>query len=147
MKDIYSKTTFINLDNDGLDKKKLKKQKPIEPVVGWLVIIDGYGIGQSFELKRGINEIGRDERNNISLDFGDDDIDTIRHFMIIFNHAKGSFLIQSGNNDNNIVLNEEKMYYFDELNSGDTIKVGSTTLKFISFCNKSCIWDFDKLLS
>jgi len=142
----YSRTTFVNLDSEGLDEKKLKKQKPIEPVVGWLVIVGGYGMGQSFELKRGLNEIGQDEVNSISINFGDDGIDSIRHFIIIFNHTKGNFLIQSGSNDSDIVLNEEKMYYFDELNSGDTIKIGSTTLKFISFCSQSCRWDFDKLL-
>jgi hypothetical protein len=142
----YSRTTFVNLDNDELDEKLLKKQEPIDPVVGWLVIVGGYGMGKSFELKRGLNEIGQDKVNKISIDFGDNSINSIRHLIVIFDHTKGSFLIQSGSNDSDIVLNGKKMYYFDELKSGDTIQVGSTTMRFVSFCTESCTWDFDKLL-
>ena len=141
----YSKTTFVNLDSDEGTKKELKKEKLIEPVVGWLVIIGGHGIGKSFELKRGLNEIGRDKGNSIAIAFGDDKINNIRHCIIIFDHSRGKFLIQSGSNDSHILLNEKNLYYFHELSSSDTIKIGSTTMKFISFCSESCTWDFDKL--
>ena len=142
----YSKTTFVKLDDDGLDEKELESQKPLNPVVGWLVIIVGHGMGKSFELKRGLNEIGKDKENSISLDYGDDSINALRHFIVIYDHTKGNFLIQNGSNDNEIFLNNKKMFYFDTLSTTDTIKVGSTTMKFISFCNETCVWDFDKLL-
>ena len=142
----YSKTTFVKLDDDGLDEKELESQKPVNPVVGWLVIVAGHGIGKSFELKRGLNEIGKDKENSISLDYGDDSINGLRHFIVIYDHTKGNFLIQNGSNDNEIFLNDKKMFYFDTLSTTDTIKVGSTTMRFISFCNETCVWDFDKLV-
>jgi len=141
-----STTTFVRLDDDELDEKELESQKPVSPVVGWLVIVDGHGVGKSFELKRGLNEIGKDKENSISLDYGDDSINALRHFIVIYDHTKGNFLIQNGSNDNEIFLNNKKMFYFDTLSTTDTIKVGSTTMKFISFCNETCVWDFDKLL-
>jgi hypothetical protein len=50
-----------------------------EPVVGWLVITSGPGRGQSLQLGYGMNSIGRNEAQRVSLDFGDEEISRENH--------------------------------------------------------------------
>src|SRR5437016_3540214 len=45
-----------------------------EPVVGWLVIVNGPGKGRSLTLGHGINDIARSSEARIPLNFGDNEI-------------------------------------------------------------------------
>ncbi len=45
-----------------------------DPVVGWLVVVGGPGIGQFRPIFEGNNSMGRGAGNRIPIDFGDDAI-------------------------------------------------------------------------
>jgi len=128
---------------------KSSKPKPqnsrgvvMEAVVAWLVIIDGLGMGKSFEIHSGINDIGKGSQNSISIDFNDNKIEDIRHFVIIYDYKKQAFLIQKGSNNAQLFLNNKEILFFENLEDGDIIKVGDTTMKFVAFCKNEFQWNF-----
>lgn len=141
--------TIVIKNNDkkssnSVSKRQRKQEKVEKAVVGWLVIIEGSGIGKSFEIFGGINDIGRGVDNTISIDFEDNSIEVIRHFVIIFDYTKQAFLIQKGSNNSKLFLNSKEILFFENLKDEDTIKVGNTTLKFVAFCNEKFNWNFEE---
>src|SRR4051812_44367437 len=46
---------------------KTNQNVSADPVVGWLVVVEGPGKGRSFEVGKGANPIGRDAKQKIAL--------------------------------------------------------------------------------
>ncbi len=118
----------------------------VDPVVGWLVVIDGPGKGHSLEVKVGNNSIGRGEDYSICLDFGDTTI-TAKEAQanIIFDEANTKFHITpSGGRNLLYKLSGDKMdpiLQVEEIIGGTNIKMGATTLRFVALCGDDFKWD------
>jgi len=71
------KTRLLGFDrSDGSSEafdasKAVVKQKVIMNAVGWIIVVDGPGRGACFPLLSGMSQIGRDDDQQIQLDFGD----------------------------------------------------------------------------
>ncbi len=118
-------------------------QPPVDdlpPVVGWLVVIDGPGKGRSREITFGLNTIGRDEGNAITLDFGDKEISGANHFRIAYDALNRMFLISAGDGRNLVYVARKPLIDAQELVSGTDIKVGATTLRFVALCGADWSW-------
>ena len=63
-----------------------------DPVVGWLVVVGGPGIGQYRPIFEGNNTIGRSTKNRIAIDFGDDAISSEEQAYIRYDSSDRSFL-------------------------------------------------------
>ena len=112
----------------------------VNPVVGWLVVIDGPGKGESRTLRVGANAIGRGAKSSVSLDFGDDTISRDRHAIITFDPRSNAFYLERGPVSNLVYLNDELVLSPIELVSGDTITLGRTIVKFIALCSEGFSW-------
>src|SRR5262249_10215829 len=112
----------------------------IDPVVGWLVVIDGPGKGKSIEIGIGANSIGRDHGQKISIDFGDQHISRERHAILVFDPKSRRFFIQSGDVRNLTYIGEDLVLSPTELKGGETIVVGQTKLRFVGFCGPEFNW-------
>ncbi|CUS48998.1 MAG: FHA domain protein [Idiomarinaceae bacterium HL-53] len=113
------------------------------PVVGWLVVVKGKGLGHDFRLIQGENRIGRGEEMEVCLDFGLDSDDTVSrdaHAIVVFDNNANEFFIERGNSRNLPMLNGATIRRDQNLNHGDVIQLGSTELRFISFCNQEFQW-------
>ncbi len=112
----------------------------VEPVVGWLVCIEGHMMGKGFELKNGKNFIGRSAGMDIVLE-GDANVSRDRHAIVTYEPRKRIFIAQPGDSRELFYLNDNVVLDNAELNAGDIILVGKTQLKFIPFCSKDFAWE------
>jgi hypothetical protein len=112
-----------------------------DPVVGWLVIVGGPGIGQFRPIFEGNNSLGRSSSNRIAIDFGDDAISAEEQAYIRYDSAERSFLFVPNLAKTNVVsLNEKRPTSAVELSQMDVITMGRTQLVFVPFCGPDFDW-------
>jgi len=111
-----------------------------DPVVGWVVIIDGPGKGTSLQLGPGQNTLARGHQSRVQIDFGDHEISRESHSIITYDPKHNKFYIQPGLGTNLTYLGEEPVLSPTPLVHGSRIILGSTTLRFIALCDDSFSW-------
>lgn len=111
-----------------------------EPVVGWLVAIEGSNFGQDFKLKTGRNFIGRSTSMDVALT-GDSSISREKHAVILYEPKSNIFLVQPGDAKELFYLNEKVVLTATEINAYDIISLGATKLLFIPCCSDKFNWD------
>ncbi len=125
--------------DDGKTVGIMKKKTGIDPVVGWVVCVDGPSRGQDYRIKSERNFIGRDRSMDISI-MGDESISRNNHAVISFNPKNGSFRLVPGDGHGLVFLNDEEVFVPVELNRGDIIELGQTKLMFIPLCGGDFSW-------
>ena len=110
-----------------------------DPVVGWLVVIEGPGKGSAVQIGNGQNTVGRDE-SRIRLDFGDPQISRTDHAVISYDPRANQFYIQQGKGVNLVYLEGSPVLAPTLLEHGSTISIGGTTLRFVAFCDDKFRW-------
>jgi len=112
-----------------------------DPVVGWLVVVGGPGIGQYRPIFEGNNTLGRSTKNRIAIDFGDDAISSEEQAYIRYDSSDRSFLFVPNLSKTNVVsLNEKRPTGAVELAQMDVISMGRTQLVFVPFCGADFDW-------
>ena len=111
-----------------------------EPVVGWLVVVEGPGKGQSVKLGYGMNSIGRGAEERVSLDFGDEEISRHGHAMLTYDSKGRKFYIQHGGGTNLTYLGESPVLQPHEIKGREIIGIGKTQLCFIPLCGPDFEW-------
>ena len=112
-----------------------------DPVVGWLVVVGGPGIGQFRPIFEGNNTVGRSAANRIAIDFGDDAISGEEQGYIRYDSSDRSFLFVPNLAKTNVVsLNERRPTAAVELQAMDVITMGRTQLVFVPFCGAEFDW-------
>jgi hypothetical protein len=109
--------------------------------VAWLVIVDGPGRGASFALTGGVAHVGRGVDQTVCLDFGDDTISRAAHASIAFDPEDARHYLGAGAKSNLVRRNGRPVLGTEELASGDVIRVGETTLRFVAFCDETFAWE------
>lgn len=116
-----------------------KKQMNKPPVLGWLVVMEGKGLGQDFRIAETLSSVGRDESNDIVIDNLDEGISRKKHCLIEYDIKKNAFYIERG--ENNTYLNDERVTREGkELKRNDMIEIGNTKLIFVPFCVDEFSW-------
>lgn len=115
-------------------------QAPTLFPVGWLVVVDGPGRGSAFSLHNGVSQIGRGDGQTIRLDFGDMSISRENHAAIAYDPEPNEFFIGHGGKANIVRCNGKPVLSTQELNAGDTIRIGETTLQFVPLCGPDFRW-------
>lgn len=112
-----------------------------DPVVGWLVVVGGPGIGQYRPIFEGNNTVGRSAHNRIAVDFGDDAISGEEQAYIRYDSSDRSFLFVPNLAKTNVVsLNDKRPTAAVELQAMDVITMGRTQLVFVPFCGPEFDW-------
>jgi hypothetical protein len=112
------------------------------PVVGWLVVVKGPGRGRSVSLGYGMNPIGRDADNRVSLPFNDEQISRKKHAVITYDPRGRKFYIQHGDSSNLSYVGEMPVLAPTLLEGGETIRFGDQTeLRFVSLCGGEFTWE------
>ncbi|MEM1073580.1 MAG: FHA domain-containing protein [Pseudomonadota bacterium] len=109
--------------------------------VGWLVIVEGPGMGYSFSLFSGASVIGRGDDQVIRLDFGDNSISRNNHAAIAYDEEQNKFYIGHGGKSNIIRRNARPVLSTEELHHADLIRIGETTLRFVALCGSDFKWN------
>jgi hypothetical protein len=113
----------------------------VDPVVGWLVVVGGPGIGQFRAVFEGNNTLGRSSANRIAVDFGDEAISSEEQAYIRYDSADRSFLFVPNLAKTNVVsVNERRPTGAVTLAPMDVITMGRTQLVFVPFCGPEFDW-------
>lgn len=114
-----------------------------EPVVGWLVCVEGMHSGEDFKIKSGRNFIGRSGDMNISLS-GDRTVSRDKHAILTYDPRSNTFIIQPGESSELTYLNNEALLVPTKLKLNDRIALGETELIFVPFCSDDFSWEKQK---
>jgi len=115
-----------------------RSEKGCDPVVGWLVCIDGGEKGRDYRLRVGRNFIGRGLKSDISLP-DDEQISKTDHCSIVFEPKKNAYAIIRGGGES-LMVNGEIIEGSCVLNDDDKIIIGSSEFVFIPYCREGRSW-------
>ncbi len=113
---------------------------PIEPVVGWLVIVKGPGRGVARQIVTGRNGIGSAAGQDIQLDFGDAAIAPQGHAYIVYDDEAREFVVEDGKQKIVVRLNGKLLTETMPIGHGDELRIGATTLRFVALCGADFDW-------
>jgi hypothetical protein len=112
-----------------------------DPVVGWLVVVGGPGLGSFRPVFEGNNTVGRAASQRVALDFGDDAISSEEQAYIRYDSAERAFLFVPNLAKTNIVsVNGKRPTAAVMLAAMDVILMGRTQLVFVPFCGAEFDW-------
>ncbi len=112
-----------------------------DPVVGFLVVVGGPGLGSFRPIFEGNNTLGRSAQNRVALDFGDDTISSEAQAYIRYDSNDRSFLFVPNLAKTNVVsVNDKKPTGAVELKPMDVITLGRTQVAFVAFCGSEFDW-------
>ncbi len=111
-----------------------------DPVVGWVVVVEGPGKGTSLPLGYGMNDLARSAAARVPLDFGDDLIARSQHAIITFDPRSLTFFVQHGTSKNLTYVGDIPVLIPQELSSGQEVTLGATRLRFIALCGRDFDW-------
>lgn len=112
-----------------------------DPVVGWLVVVNGPGLGRSVSIGVGMNSIGRDAAERVALPFGDKLISSKEHVRIIYDDESRSFLIAPGSGTNLTKIGNTIVAAPTVLENYAVISLSKQTkVRFVAFCDESFDW-------
>lgn len=111
-----------------------------EPVVGWVVCVEGVHFGEDFKIKSGRNFIGRSGTMDISLS-GDKAVSRERHAILTYDPKGNVFMIQPGDSSELCYLNGQLVLIPTQLKANDRILLGESELMFVPFCSESFTWE------
>ncbi len=131
-------STFSSADEKTIAKYNFSNS--VEPVVGWIICVEGECKGESFNIKSGRNNIGRSLTNDIAL-AKEKSVSRERHAAITFEPNKKKFYIQSGESSGLTYVNDELIMMFTELKDYDEITLGESKYIFLRLCGDRFTWD------
>lgn len=115
-----------------------------DPPVGWLVVVEGPGMGNVLTLGIGFNPIGRGGRQNrVSIDYGDEMISRDRQCVVAYDKLSRKFYVQHGDGTNLTYVEGEPILTSRELLPFAHIRMGVTVLRFVPLCGEDFHWPED----
>ncbi|GMV40803.1 MAG: hypothetical protein AMXMBFR64_25190 [Myxococcales bacterium] len=111
-----------------------------DPVVAWLVCIDGPSMGRDYRIVEGRNEVGRDPHNRVQIT-GDDTISRDGHCAVVFDPRGAVYWIEQGRGRNLVYINGKALRgESQDLVAYDRVEIGCTTLMFVPLCGDRFRW-------
>ena len=118
---------------------KSMKETGLDPVVGWLVAIDGAVKGTDYRIHGDNNFIGRSRNMSICIQ-GDETISKENHAIISYEARNRRFYFTPGTGRNIVRVNDEAIFTTTQLKLYDIIELGMTRFIFIPFCGEEFDW-------
>lgn len=126
-------------DDDGRTVALIKDKMGIDPVVGWLVCINGEEKGRDYRIHSDNNFIGRSERMDVCIR-GDETISRENHAIISYDMIDKVYYFSPGDGRSIVRYNGKALFQTTELKSHDHIIIGKTELVFVPFCTEDFSW-------
>ena len=110
--------------------------------VGWMVVVEGPGVGNWFLLENGVSHIGSAEGQTIRLDFGDQSVEPAGHAAIGYDETNHGFVVAAPSGPG-VRLNGIEIGAHARLRDGDVISLGGTSLRMVALCSPNFHWPSD----
>lgn len=116
-----------------------KRLGGIDPVVGWLVCIEGPDKGRDYRIHTERNFIGRAPTMDIAI-AGDAGISREHHAVISYNPKRHTFTVAPGDSRGLTYLNDDELLGPQPIKPYDTLELGVSKLLFVPFCGERFTW-------
>ena len=126
-------TAGVRGEEPGFTTPFFNRRIGIDPVVGWLVCIDGPNRGMDYRIRSENNAIGRAETMRICI-AGDEGISRENHAIISYDPESNTYTMLPGMARGLVYLNRSPVYGPAPLRPFDEIKLGSSILLFVPLC-------------
>ena len=126
-------------EKDNRTVGEFKRKLGYEPVVGWLVCVEGPEVGKDYRLFGRINSIGRAEGNDVVL-AQEHTVSQKNHVRLAYDAKHNNFQLIPGEGTNVTYLNDEPLYVPQKLNAYDVLEMGDTKLIFVPLCSERFHW-------
>lgn len=126
-------------ERDNRTVGEFKRKLGYEPVVGWLVCVEGPEVGKDYRLYGRINTIGRAEGNDVVL-AQEHTVSQKNHVRLAYDAKHNNFQLIPGEGTNVTYLNDEPLYVPQKLNAYDVLEMGDTKLIFVPLCSERFRW-------
>lgn len=124
--------------------RMVEQKAGYDPVVGWLVCVEGSNKGKDFRLHDGNNFVGRGSDMDISLS-GDKAVSASNHFSVTYDRRHDRYFMSMGMGKEIVYVNNEPLTANARyMEIGDRIEVGSTTLVFIPLNKEYVQWVWEE---
>ncbi|MCL2747054.1 MAG: FHA domain-containing protein [Oscillospiraceae bacterium] len=144
--DGYDRTRSVDTAKDtanafdsGRTQSVFKKDMGFDPVVGWLVILDGMDIGRDYRLHAEKNFIGRSEKMDVCIR-GDDTVSRDNHATVACDTRDKAFYFSPGGGRGIVRVNDKAVLTTIELKPYDIIEIGQTKIVFIKLRGEMFPW-------
>ena len=114
-------------------------ERRTDPIVGWLVCVEGPDRGRDFRIKAENNSIGRSTKMDICIS-GDPRISRENHAMVAFDPRNTEFRLIAGAARGLVYMNGKMLDSSLVLKPYDTIELGDSKLMFVPFCGEHFRW-------
>jgi len=116
-----------------------QKKTGLDPVVGWLVCIEGAEKGRDFRLYNRINTIGRAEGNDVVIP-SEQTVSQKNHARLAYDEKHNNYQMIPGDGINITYVNDMPLYAPQLLRAYDVIEFGDTKLIFVPLCTDKFQW-------
>jgi len=135
-------TATTSKQNEPIKNLELEEDlfyQEIEPVVGWLVCVEGAQRGLDYKIRVGKNFIGRADDMDIQI-LGDNAISRRNHAIVVYDPKKRNTVLLPGESSGLTYLNSDAVYVPKELVGYDIVELGKSQFLFIPFCGDNFEW-------
>lgn len=136
---ISSAAASTSSADDGRTQPIIKKEIGIDPVVGWIVCIDGKEKGREHRMHADNNFIGRSEKMDICIR-GDDTISRDNHAVITYDAQDRLYYFSPGDGRSIVRINGKAIFATVQLAAYDKIDIGQTKFIFMPLCGEAFSW-------
>ncbi len=110
----------------------------VQPIVGWLVCVEGPALGKDYHLWPKINKIGRDRSADVCI--SEDPKVSAEQAKLAYDDRHNMFTLIPGAGSNHTYLNDMPIYESKVLSAYDVIEFGDCKLFFVPFCCDKFQW-------
>lgn len=130
---------FTPVEDSDRTRAVIQKDIGIDPVVGWLVCMEGKDKGRDYRIHTDNNYIGRGENMDICIR-GDDTISRENHAIISYDVRDKIFYFSPGEGRSIVRVNGKAIFNTVEIKAYDIAELGNTKLIFSPLCGEEFNW-------
>lgn len=138
IQDYQTTKPVVPVDEDGNEESA-----PFDPVVGWLVCIEGATKGNDYRIHSQNNYIGRSAKMDISIP-GDPHISAENSAIIAYDNEDRVFYFGPSTGRNIVRVNGKPALNAAQLEAYDVLTIGTTKLLFVPLCGDRFDWNEKK---
>ena len=133
-------SAIMSSGGDGKTVALFQTEQGVDPVVGWLVCLNGKEKGRDYRIHSDNNYIGRSERMDVCIK-GDDTISRENQAILTYDSKAKKYYLSPGEGRSILRLNDEAIFQTTEIKAYDKIVVGQTELLFVVLCGDTFSWE------
>ncbi len=127
-------------DDEGRTVALIQKDMGIDPVVGWLVCVNGKEKGRDYRIHTDNNYIGRSEKMDVCIR-GDETISRENQAVITYDAKERSYYFSPGDGRSIVRVNDKAIFQTMKLEAYDRLVIGKTEFIFLPLCGEKFEWE------